>query len=215
MPFVGALPLIAGIGGGLLGGLFGGGKKKDQSPTSNAALEQGQLDIIEIQKKLAEYGIPAGKASFEKASGAYDTSLDFYKNILTGSNEDLLKLINADEYTKSADESEAAAYSLGGRSGSRAATLAGVNESRAGNLNRILTQLRSSAPAEIANIGQAIANMGAQQLTAGSGGLTSASNAIFGLSQLKQQESDRRAQLISSIIGTAGTVAGAIYGNRG
>lgn len=209
---VALLPAIIGAGG-LIGSSLLGRRRSSSNPAT--AIDPQQQSIIDIQKRLADYGIPAGEESFKKAGAAYDTSLDFYKNILNGSNEDILKLLNADEYTKSADESEAAAYNLGGRSGSRAAVLSGVNESRAGNLNRIITGLRSSAPAEIANIGQAIGNMGAQQLSAGAGGLSSASNALFGLAQLKQQEGDRRAQLIASIIGTAGTVAGAVIANRG
>lgn len=206
MPAIPFIPLIAagvGIGGSLLG-------RRGSSSTPQNTIDPQQQSIIDIQKRLADYGIPAGQASFEKASGAYDTSLDFYRKILSGSNEDLLNLINADEYTRAADESEAAAYNSGGRSGSRAAVLSGVNESRAGDLNRILTSLRASAPGEISSIGQAIANMGAQQLSAGAGGLSSASNTLFGLSQLRQQDADRRSQLIASIIGTAGTVAGAI-----
>lgn len=208
MPFGAIIPLIAGVGGAL----FGASRKKssnNSSSTSTSSLDAQQQQLIDIQKRLADYGIPAGQANFEKAGAAYDTSLDFYKKILGGSNNDLMSLFNADEYTKSADESEATAYNLAGRSGSRAATLAGVNESRMGNLFKMISQLRSSAPSEIANIGQAIANMGAQQLSAGSGGLASASNSIFGLQQLRNQEADRRASLISSIIGTAGSVAGA------
>lgn len=210
MPAIPFIPLIAGAVGGTILGRRG----SSSSPNPAQVIDPQQQSIIDIQKRLADYGIPAGQESFTKASSAYDTSLDFYKKILTGSNEDLLSLINADEYTRSADQSEAAAYSLAGRSGNRAAALAGVNESRAGDLNRILTQLRASAPGEISTIGQAIANMGAQQLSAGAGGLSSASNALFGLSQLKQQDADRRSQLIASIIGTAGGVAGAVLGGR-
>lgn len=210
MPVVPFLPLI----GGAIGGAILGRGSRGSSQTPQNTIDPQQQAIIDIQRRLADYGIPAGQESFRRATSSYDTSLDFYKKLLTGSNEDLLSLINADEFTKSADESEAAAYSLGGRSGSRAATLAGVNESRAGDLNRMLTSLRASAPGEISTIGQAFANMGAQQLSAGAGGLSSASNALFGLSQLRQQDADRRSQLIASIIGTAGTVAGAVLGGR-
>ena len=212
MPLGALIPIIAGVGGALIGRR---GSSSNPSSASTSALDAQQQQLIDIQKQIANYGIPTSKTNFEKAGAAYDTSLDFYKKLLSGSNEDLLGLLNADEYTKSADESEASAYNLAGRSGSRAATLAGVNESRMGNLYRIISQLRSSAPSEIANIGQAIQNMGAQQLSAASGGLNSASNSIFGLSQLRQQEADRRSQLIGSIIGAGGTILGAILGNRG
>ncbi len=213
MPLVAFLPAIIGAAGGIGASLIG--KSAAKSANQPQPLDPQQQQLIDIQKKLADYGIPAGEASFNKAGGAYDTSLDFYKNILSGSNEDILKLLNADQYTKSADESEANAYSLGGRSGSRAAVLSGVNESRAGAINRAVTGIRANAPGEIANIGQAIGNMGAQQLSAGAGGVSGASNILFGLAQLQQQSADRRAQLIGSIIGTAGTVAGAVIANRG
>jgi len=189
--------------------LFGLGKKNNSGLPSNQQLSSEQLQLSDTLKKIADYGIPAGKESFEKASSAYDTSLDFYKNILNGSNEDLLKLINADEFTKSADEAQATAFNLAGRSGSRAASLAGIEESRMGSLMKVLTSLRANAPTEIANIGQAFQNMGAQQLSAGVGGVNSASGILFGLSNIKQQEADRRAQLISSLIGAGGSAAGA------
>lgn len=216
MPLVAFLPAIigaVGAGSAIVGAVRGRGNS-NSAQSSQSTIDSQQQELIDIQKRLADYGIPAGQANFAKAGGAYDTSLDFFKNILNGSNEDILKLINADEYTKSADQSEAIAYGLGGRSGSRSAALAGVNESRAGALNRIITALRSNAPGEIANVGQAIANMGAQQLSAGTGGLTSASNILFGLGQQRLQEEDRRASLIGSIIGTAGTIAGGWLAGR-
>lgn len=194
---------------GLLGKLFGGGGKgsKDVQGLNN------QLQpLVDLQKKFAEYGFPAAQESFGKANSNYDTSLDFYKKLLNGSNEDVLGLINADEYTKSADESEATAYNLAGRSGSRAATLAGVNESRAGNLNRFISELRTSAPEKIANIGQAIANLGAQQASLATGTSINASNILFGIQGVKEHEADRRAQMISSIISGAASIAGAAFG---
>jgi hypothetical protein len=194
---------------GLLGKLFGGGSKK---PSSDIQGLNTQLQpLVDLQKKFAEYGFPAAQESFGQASNVYDTSLDFYKKILNGSNEDVLGLLNADEYTKSADESEANAYSLAGRSGSRAATLAGINESRVGNLNRIISELRANAPDKIANIGQAIANMGAQQASLATGTSINASNILFGIQNVKTQEADRRAQMIASIIGGASSIAGAAF----
>lgn len=192
---------------GIIKKLFGGGGSKQPSDVQN--LNNQLQPIIDLQKKFAEYGFPAAKESFGQASNTYDTSLDFYKKILNGSNEDILGLLNADEYTKSADESEANAYNLGARGGSRAATLAGVNESRAGSLNRAITELRTSVPDKIANIGQAIANMGAQQASLATGTSIGASNILFGIQGVKEKEADRRAQLISSIIGAAGSAAGA------
>jgi hypothetical protein len=185
----------------------GGGDKKDSVQVQN--LNNQLQPLVDLQKKFAEYGFPAAQESFGEAGEAYDTSLDFYKKILGGSSDEIMKLLNADELTKSADEAQATAYSLGGRSGARAATLAGVTESRAGALNRKITELRSEAPGQIANIGQAIANMGAQQASLATGTSIGASNILFGIQGIRSQEADRRAQLISSLIGAAGSAAGA------
>src|ERR1044071_105351 len=111
MPFAAALPLIIGAGVGAAGLIRGRGGSNSSTDPNNTAQQQA---LVDIQKQLADYGIPAGKESFAKATGAYDTSLDFYNKLLGGSNEDILKLINADEFTKSADEAQATAYGLAG-----------------------------------------------------------------------------------------------------
>lgn len=187
----------------------GGGNKKESSEVQN--LNNQLSPLVELQKEFAKYGFPAAQKSFGQAGAAYDTSLDFYRKILSGSNSDLLGLINADEYTKSADEAEAGAYNLAGRSGSRAATLAGVNESRSGNLNRILSELKLTAPDKIASLAQAISNMGAQQASLATGTSSNASNTLFGIQNFREAAADRRAQMISSIIGAAGSAAGAAF----
>lgn len=167
--------------------------------------------LIDLQKKIGDYGLSSGKASFEKASGVYGDSLDFYKKILTGSDEDLLKLFNADEFTKSADESQATAFNLGGRSGARASVLGQTGADRSAMLEKIFTGLRAQAPDKMTAIGQLIANMGSQQLSGGFAGVGGATSGITDLASIYQHEEDRRTQLISSIVGAAAGAAGAAF----
>lgn len=197
-----------GLGGffGLLGNIFGGGGDKKNK---NDPLTSQLQPLIDLQKQFAQYGFPASESNFGKAGGAYNTALDFYKKILTGSDDEIMKLINANEFTKSTDESQALAYNLGGRSGTRTASLANSSFDRSAILQKILSQIRSGAPGEIANIGQGFANMAGAQAGAATGTSQGASNIIFGLKQIQQQEADRRAALISSLISAAGSAAGA------
>lgn len=190
--------------------LFGGGKKKGQSDIDklNAQIQP----LVDLQKKFAEYGFPAAQESFGAARGSYDFALDFYKKILTGSDDDILNLLNAKEYTKSADESDAMAYNLGGRSGARAAVLGNTQFDRQGVLQGILEQIRTNAPGQIANIGQAISNLGSAQGSLATGTALGSSNLLFGVQQLRENEKDRRANLIASIISLGGSIAGAAAG---
>lgn len=214
MPFL--IPIAAGIGGSLVSKLIGGGGGGSKSKTpASPAIDPQLQQLIDLQKGFAQYGFPAAQSNFGKAGAAYDTSLDFYKKILTGSDEDIMSLFNAKEYTKSADESNDLAYNLQGRSGARAATLSQTSFDRQGFLQGILEQLRLGAPDHIANIGQAIANMGAAQAGASTGTAQGASNILFSQQQLQQQAADRRTNLISSIIGSAGSILGGYLGSKG
>jgi hypothetical protein len=208
-----AIPLIAAaaIGGGstIAGALISKSGKNKTPP-----VDPQQQALADQQKKFADYGFPAAQANFAKAGSAYDTSLDFYKKILTGNDDEIMKLFNASEATKSADESDATAYGLTGRSGARSAVLANTTFNRQANLQNILEQIRLNAPGQIANVGQAIANMGAQQGSLASGSNIASSNILFQQQELAQQAADRRAQLIAGIIGAAGSVAGAIAAHK-
>lgn len=168
--------------------------------------------ILDLQKQVAQFGMTQAQPAIEKATGAYDTSLDFFKTMMSGSSEDIMKLFNAQDYTRSADVSEATAQELGGRTGARAAVVGQSTEDRAANLNKILEQIRVNAPGQIAQIGQSFSNLGTGMLSAAMGGGAQASNIIFGQQELASQALDRRNQLISSIIGTAGGVLGAYLG---
>lgn len=205
------IPAIIGAVAGV--GTFLKKGKSSSTPASNALATQ-QQGLVDSQKQIADFGLSTGKPLIAKATGSYDDALSFYKKIMSGSDEDIMGLFNADEFTKAADESQATAYNLQGRSGARAAVLGQTTEDRSAQLQRILSQIKLNAPGQVANIGQAFANLGTGLVGAASGANTSASNILFGQQELKNQADDRRAQLISSIIGTAGSVAGVIAASK-
>lgn len=214
MPFIPAIIGAALISGGAGIGAAALSKKKSSSTPASTALTTQQQGLIDSQKQIADYSLSTGKPLIAKATGSYDDALSFYKKIMTGSDSDIMGLFNADEFTKSADESQATAYNLSGRSGARAAVLGQTTEDRSAQLQRILSQIKLNAPGQIANIGQAYANLGTGLIGSASGANTSASNILFSQQELANQAADRRAQLISSILGSVGSVAGVIAASK-
>lgn len=161
----------------------------------------------------------AANADFAKAGTGYDDALNFYRNILSGNRDDLLKILDTSNVTKAYDEQERQNYELAPRGGRRAATGANLEFSKLGELNKLLQALRGQAPGQIAAIAQALSSQGVARL----GSSINAINSVTGLrtgieqsnAQIQQQEADRKAALIGSIIGSAGTVLGGWLGSKG
>lgn len=214
MPFLAplAIPLI--LGGSAVGAaaLSRGGSSSSSGPSSAS---NTQLDpLIAVQKQIAEQTSKSGQADLASARGGLDFVNNFYKKILEGGDDDLLKMLDVSGATKNIDENEQLLSELGVRGGRRAASLGQASFSRDAAINNLLKQLRFSAPDKIAQINQVLANMGLGQLSTSVGAGSAASNTAFNVQQLGQQESDRRTNLIGSIMGTIGTVAGAVLGRR-
>lgn len=210
MPFI---PLII-AGAGIIGGVASSKIMAKSDAKNQAALRAQQQPFLDTQTKIAQEGLNKGMPFVDKAGAAYDTSLDFYKKILTGSDDDIMKLFNAGDYTKSADESQATSYNLMGRTGARAAVLGQTGEDRAAQIQKILEQIRLGAPAQIANIAQGVGNLGTNLIGASNSAATGASNIVFNEAKLAQEAADRRAQIVASIIGSAGTAAGTVYASQ-
>lgn len=214
MPFLApAIPFI--IGGGIGAGLsrLGGGGSSSSSSSSSASA--AQLDpLIALQRQIAEATSKSGQADLASARGGLDFVQNFYKRILEGNDTDLLSMLDVSGATRNIDENEQLASELGVRGGRRAATLGQASFSRDAALNNLLKQLKFSAPDKIAQINQVLANMGLGQLSTSVGAGSQASNTAFNTQQLGQQEADRRTSLITGIMGTIGTVAGAVLGRK-
>lgn len=161
----------------------------------------------------------AANVDFAKAGAGYDEALNFYKTIMSGDREELLKLLDTTQVTKAYDEQARQNYELAPRGGRRAATAANLDFSKMSELNKLLQYLRGQAPGQIANISQLLSGQAASRL----GTAVNSINAVTGLrtgieqsnAEIQQREADRKAALIGSIIGSAGTVLGGWLGSKG
>lgn len=193
-----------------LASAFGWGSKPKDDPY--AKLMAQLQPLIDQQKKISGQAGDQGLSDASKASGDYDYVTKYLKTFLTGSDDELLKQFDVSGATKNIDENEQQLSEQGVRGGARAASLGQSYFDRDASINRILQQIRQSAPDKIAQIAQAQGNLGTGLLSASLGGSAGASQNLFGVEQLKQADADRRAQLISSIFGAIGGAAGTIAG---
>lgn len=200
---------------GLLG-LFGGGffqssgKKKDPY----AGLLTQLQPYLESNKKIAEQTSASGLADTAAARDNYDFVNKYLKDILTGSDDNILKLFDTAGLTRNIDDNEQQLAEQGVRGGRNAASLAQGYFDRDAAITRVLQQLRFAAPNQMAQIAQAMGNLGLGEISAASGAGAQASNILFGVEQLKDADADRKAQLIGSIFASLGGAAGAIAGSR-
>jgi hypothetical protein len=197
--------------GGISGSIFGvgGSSKKKKEPTINDLLAPYLKQYSDVATKYS------GEADqdYNKATVGYDNAMKYYQDILNGSRENLLKTVDASGATAALDEQERQNYELAPRGGRRAATASNLEFSKMGELNKLLQYLRGQAPGQIANIAQAFANMGQGKLAAAMGGTAGGTGIILNEEQIRQQEKDRKANLIGSILGAAGSVLGAFACN--
>lgn len=189
--------------GGILGAITGS-KKKKKEPNINELL----APYLKQYSDIATTYSGQAKEDYSKATLGYDEAMKYYQNILNGSREDLLGTIDATGATAALNEQERQNYELAPRGGRRAATAMNLDFSKMAELNKLLQYLKGQAPGQIANISQAFANMGQGKLAAAMGGTAGGTNILFGEEQIAQQEKDRKAALIGSILGAAGSVLG-------
>lgn len=215
MPFLAplAVPLILGGSAVATAALSRGGSSGSSSSSSSAT--NAQLDpLIQIQRQIAEAAGKSGQADITSARGGLDFVQNFYKKILTGSDDELLSMLDVSGATRNIDENEQLASELGVRGGRRASILGNASFSRDAALNNLLKQLRFSAPDKLAQLNQVLGNIGLGELSTAVGAGAQASNTIFGKENVNQQEADRRTSLITGIMSTVGTIAGAALGRR-
>lgn len=206
------MPILAlGAAGFGLSKLFGGGGSK-KDPYADLL---GQLNpIIDQNKKISSQAGDAGLADTTSARNDFDYVSSYLKKLLTGSDDELLKMLDASGATKNIDENQQMQSELGVRGGNRASILSQSGFDRDAALSNILKQLRFSAPDKIANIAQAIGSLGTGELNASVGAGANASNVIFGIEQIKRADKARKAALIGSILSAIGTAAGTYYGSK-
>lgn len=193
--------------GGIFHGLFGGGGPK-KDPYADLLSQLNPL--ISQNTQTATQAGTAGLVDTAKGKDDLNYVSNYLKSLLTGSDDELLKLFDSSEITAGIDNNVEQINSLAPRGGRRAASVGQSYFDRDASINRVLEQLRFGAPDKISSVAQALANVGLGELSASTGAGIAASNNLFGVQQLRQQDKDRKAQLIGSILGAIGSAAGAI-----
>lgn len=201
--------------GGLVGQTLWGGGSGEKKKDPYADLLAQLAPYLEQNKKIATQAGTEGLADIGTARKDLDYVSSYLKKLFEGSDDDLLKLLDAGGATRNIDENEQQLSEFGVRGGRRAASLGQLGFNRDASLNNLLKQLRFSAPDKIANIAQILGNMGLGELSASQGSSAQASNVFFGIQGLREADKDRKAALIGSIIEAIGGAAGAFFGSKG
>ncbi len=208
------MSFLSGLTNILTGGISGtiapnwGHNQKKTDPY--AALLEQLNPLIQAQTKIATDQSNAGITNVDKATGDYDYVANYLKSLFSGSDDQLLSLLDASGATTNLDENFQQAGELGVRGGQRAASLGQAGFNKDAMLNKLLSQLRFAAPDKLAGIAQGIGNLGLGELGSSTSASNSAVQPIFGIEDLKQKDKDRHAAMISSIFSAIGSSAGAL-----
>jgi hypothetical protein len=197
---------------GLAGKLFGGGKKsKDpyQSVLDKIAPYLGS------QQQIADflYG-GSGKGAIESGLANLNIPLEFWKKVQSGemSGDEVLQYLGGSELVDNQDENQMILENFGVRGGRRAADLSGTQVNRERTLQNAYQGLRQAAPDAIASLSQMLLGYGTQASGIALGGYGDIANSLLSQSGLllNKQMSDaaNKANIISSILGAIGSVAG-------
>jgi Hint domain len=188
---------------------LGWGKdKKKEDPY--AALMNQLNPLIKSQQEITTTAGKEGLANIGAARQDYDFVNTHLRKLLEGSDDELLKMLDVQGATKNIDENEQQLAQQGIRGGRNAAMLGQGYFNRDTAIDNLLKQLRFAAPGQMANIAQAIGNLGTGELSASTGASGQASNLAFGIEQVKDADADRRAETIASIFESIGATVGMV-----
>lgn len=199
-----------GVFGDVFGILFGKDKKNKVDPIQ--ALTDKLAPYLQNYTDIANKYAGQADVDYGKASAGYDQAMAYYKNFMTGSRDNLLSSLDSSALMKGANEQQQQNFELAPRGGNRAATAANFGFSKFANLNSTLQGLRASAPGNISNLSQALANLAQGKLTAAMGGNAGASGLIFNTQQEADTQKELHNQLLASIFSAIGGAAGLAVG---
>jgi hypothetical protein len=193
--------------GGIFHALFGGGgPKKDPYAALNAQLNP----LIKAETDVTTKTTQAGLDNIGTARNDLDYVSNWLKKIVGGSDDEILKMLDASGITANMNENAQQVAEQGIRGGARAAIIGSSSANKDAALQRALQQLRFAAPDKIAAIANSIGNLGAAELGTGTNASNAASGDIFGVQNFIQQDKARKTELLGSIFESIGTAAGLI-----
>ena len=205
---------LLGVATGGLSSFFLDGDNKKKKADPYQALLDKLNPLIQLQTDTAKQANTEGFKETGKAYSDLDFVSNWFKKTLEGSDDDLLKMLDASGFTRNIDENQQQQAESGVRGGARSAVIGGASFGRDAALNKILSQLRFAAPHEIAGIAAQIGSLGESELGMIPPNASGASQDLFGIEQLRQQDKARKDALIGNILGLAGSVAGAALGAK-
>lgn len=202
--------------GGITGSLGIGMNNKPKGPFGdvNQDLINYLAPIFKNQANTQTQAANTGFADLTQSKGDLGYVTNWLKTIMNGSDDEILKLINASDLTKEYDNQTEMQTTDAVRGGSRSAILSQLPFNKQANILNTIKSLRFAAPGQIANIAQILAGIGQGELNTSVGAGNQASNILFGVEGINQQAKDRKSALIGNILGVGGTALGAWLGGK-
>lgn len=195
--------------GGLSGTIFGvgGGKKKKDPYADFLAQLKPYLDQA---NNISNESFNLAKTNLQEGNKLLQIPADFYQKILSGNFtiDELGQYFSNPEITENEDENQQLLEEFGVRGGRRAADLTNNITNKESNLNRVYQEIKSRAPEALGNIGQIMSSLGAGLLDPALAGNNVGLSSLFNIEQFRQGDKQRKADMISNIIGSIGSVVG-------
>jgi hypothetical protein len=149
--------------------LFGGG--------SQATASKQQNELAAAMTDVTKYGLSQAKSTIPKAMSALQLPLDFWTKILSGDRQSIMSTLTP-EVSSVSEQYQAgrkAASEFSPRSGGRAAGLSESRFKEAGDIQNLISGMRTTSADEVTQLGQILGNLGLGELgastsAAGTGG---------------------------------------------
>lgn len=194
---------------GLIGKAFGvGGDKKKKDPYADFL--SSIKPYLDKANDISDETWGLAKDELNKANTILDIPLDFYKRLQSGSMtlDEVMQYFTNPEMNKNQDENQMILENFGVRGGRRAADISNEQVNRESNINSAYMNLKSQAPQALTNLGQIFGNMGTNLLNPALAGNATGLESMFNIENFRQADKARKAEIISSILGSIGSAAG-------
>jgi hypothetical protein len=196
--------------GGILGLLTKGNSKNKKDPYADFL--NTIKPYLDKSQAISDETWGLARDELTKANSTLNIPLDFYKRLQNGDMtlDEVMQYFTNPEMNKNQDENQMILENFGVRGGRRAADISNEQVNRESNINSAYQNLKTQAPAALTNIGQIFGSMGSgllgSSLEANNTGLQS----MFNIENFRQADKERKAEIISSVIGAIGSAAGFI-----
>ena len=216
MPFLAPVagPLI-GLGGSLLGKLFGGGPGGTSSPQANQLATQN-LANAQQGASLAKTTSDTGLGLVNNAADTLNGPKSYFQSILGGDRANTTQTLAPQiaQIQQALQQALTTGSTLNARGGGRASTLASLPSTATTQINNLYDTARPAAATSLADIGSRIGSLGSSTLgTAPSflSGSNSATGSGMANDLLRNQQSFQQSSQLGNSIG--GILKGVNWGN--